>query len=218
MDTSIICETIEKWGVARVSDEELLTVLIGKDKAAKLLRTDENSLFPCKEQGLRCLSGKDVFGYRRQGLTKLAAARLAAAVEIGRRLAFAEASQTTKVSSPGDAAKILMPLLRNQTHEIFIILLLDTKNQVIKIEQIAEGSLTSAVVHPREVFAPAVVAHASSILCSHLHPSGIPTSSAEDKTLTTALQEAGDILGIPLLDHIIIGDGRYYSFKESGLL
>ena len=216
MDTRIICENLEKWGVDRVSDEELLAVLVGKEKASKLLRTDENALFPCKEQGLRCLSGKDIFGYRDHGLTKLAAARLAAAVEIGRRLAFAEASQTVKISSPAEAAKLLMPLLRNQTHEIFIILLLDTKNRTIKTEQIAVGSLTSAVVHPREVFAPAVTAHAACILVAHNHPSGDPYPSVEDRKLTHALEEAGNVLGIPLLDHLVIGDGRYYSFKEHG--
>jgi DNA repair protein RadC len=109
-----------------------------------------------------------------------------------------------------------MGRLRNETHEKFVVLLLNTKNRIIKTEQIAEGSLTSAVVHPREVFAPAVVAHAACILVAHNHPSGDPYPSAEDRSLTHALEEAGNVLGIPLLDHLVIGDGRYYSFKEHG--
>ena len=95
-------------------------------------------------------------------------------------------------------------------------MLLNTKNRVIRIKQIAEGSLTSAVVHPREVFASAVTAHAACILAAHNHPSGDPYPSTEDRNLTKALEEAGNVLGIPLLDHIVIGDGRYYSFKEHG--
>jgi len=111
-----------------------------------------------------------------------------------------------------------MDRLRNETHEKFVVVLLNTKNRVIRVKQIAEGSLTSAVVHPREVFASAVNAHAACILVAHNHPSGDPYPSAEDRSLTTALEEAGNILGIPLLDHVVIGDGRYFSFKEKGLL
>lgn len=96
------------------------------------------------------------------------------------------------------------------------MILLNTKNRVIRCQQIAEGSLTSAVVHPREVYAPAVAAHAASILVAHNHPSGDPYPSSEDRNLTLSLSKAGDFLGIPLMDHVIIGDGNYYSFKEHG--
>ena len=109
-----------------------------------------------------------------------------------------------------------MGRLRYETHECFVVVLLNTKNRVIRLQRIAEGSLTSAVVHPREVYAPAVTSHAASLIVAHNHPSGDPYPSAEDKTLTIALSKAGEFLGIPLMDHIIIGDGRYYSFKEHG--
>ena len=95
-------------------------------------------------------------------------------------------------------------------------MLLNTKNRIISIRQISEGSLTSAVVHPREVYAPAIVAHAAAILVAHNHPSGDPYPSIDDRNLTAALSKAGDFIGIPLMDHIIIGNGRYYSFKERG--
>ena len=212
----IIAEKIEKWGVAHISDEELLSVLIGRDKAAKLLRNQDNNLFTCK-QGLRSLAAQDAYGYRYSAaLSKLESIRLEVAVEIGRRLSIASAIEADHVTSPSDGARLLMPLLRHETHEKFIVVLLNTKNRIIKTEQIAEGSLTSAVVHPREVFAPAVTAHAACILVAHNHPSGDPYPSAEDRKLTQALEEAGSVLGIPLLDHLVIGDGRYYSFKEHG--
>ena len=82
------------------------------------------------------------------------------------------------------------------------------------VRQISEGSLTCAVVHPREVYAPAVVLHAAAILVAHNHPSGDPRPSDEDKELTRALSRSGDLLGIQFLDHVVIGDGRYYSFTE----
>jgi DNA repair protein RadC len=109
-----------------------------------------------------------------------------------------------------------MGRLRHETHEKFIVVLLNTKNRVIQIQQIAEGSLSSAVVHPREIYAPAVVNHAACVLVAHNHPSGDPYPSDEDRRLTASLEDAGRVLGIPLLDHVVIGDGRYYSFKEHG--
>lgn len=111
-----------------------------------------------------------------------------------------------------------MGRLRSETHERFLVLLLNTKNRVIQTEQIAEGSLNSAVVHPREVFAPAITAHAAAILVAHNHPSGDPTPSREDRNLTRVLAKTGEIMGIPVLDHLVIGDGVYYSFKEHGEL
>lgn len=98
------------------------------------------------------------------------------------------------------------------------MLLLNTKNHILRKEQISEGSLSASVVHPREVFATAIVNHAASIIVAHNHPSGDPAPSSEDEHLTRALQKTGDIIGIPVLDHIIVGDGSYYSFKEHGIL
>ncbi len=120
------------------------------------------------------------------------------------------------LSRPADAAHVLKGRLRHETHERFLVVLLNTKNRINKIEQISEGSLTSAVVHPREVFAPAIVTHAAAILVAHNHPSGDSYPSIDDRNLTAVLSKAGDLIGIPLMDHIIIGDSRYYSFKEQG--
>lgn len=153
-----------------------------------------------------------------KGLGTARAARILAALELGKRLACASAVESECISSPDAGAQYLMGRLRSETHERFLVLLLNTKNRVIQTEQIAEGSLNSAVVHPREVFAPAITAHAAAILVAHNHPSGDPTPSREDRNLTRVLAKTGEIMGIPVLDHLVIGDGVYYSFKEHGEL
>ena len=152
-------------------------------------------------------------------LTERQELSLLSAIELGKRLNGYVASDIyPKISSPGDAASYLMALLRHETHERFLVMLLNTKNRLMSVKQISEGSLTSAVVHPREVFAPAIVAHAACILVAHNHPSGDPDPSRDDRELTDALDKAGEIIGIPLMDHVVIGNGRYYSFKEHGMI
>ncbi len=152
-------------------------------------------------------------------LTERQELSLLSAIELGKRLNGYVASDIyPKISSPGDAASYIMSVMRHETHEKFVIMLLNTKNRLTAVRQIAEGSLTSATVHPRECFAPAIVSHAAAIIAVHNHPSGDPAPSADDRHLTEALSSAGDIIGIPLTDHIVIGAGRYYSFREHGEL
>lgn len=107
---------------------------------------------------------------------------------------------------------------RDRRREYFLILLLDGKNRILREEQVSEGSLNQSIVHPREVFSPAVRESAAAIILVHNHPSGDPSPSREDREITRRLKEAGDIMGIRVLDHIIIGDGSYFSFVEMGLL
>ena len=207
-------ETMESIGANAVTTEDLLAIILNsREKAARLLH-QEKTLFVSQLDGIHCLARNQDFDALKYlgGLSKAEAARILAAIELGKRIANASALETDHITSPGSAAQLLMDRLRNETHEKFIVVLLNTKNRVIRIKQIAEGSLTSAVVHPREVFAPAV---------AHNHPGNFgelcdPYPSPQDRSLTTALEEAGNVLGIPLLDHIVIGDGRYYSFKEHG--
>lgn len=210
-------EHMQNFGPNGITNEELLAIILGsKVKAGKLLHR-EDTLFSAQMDGLKCIASEDLDTLRLFGnLSKNEAARILAAIEIGKRIANASTSELEHITSPGDAAQFLMGRLRNETHEKFVVLLLNSKNRVIRVKQIAEGSLTSAVVHPRETFAPAVTSHAACILVAHNHPSGDPYPSTEDRNLTRALEEAGSVLGIPLLDHVIIGDGRYFSFKEHG--
>lgn len=210
-------EHMQTYGGQSIPTADILAVILGnREKAEKLLHQEE-TLFTGQQDGLKSIAGQDFdslkfFG----GLTTAEAARILAAMELGKRIANASTSELEHITSPGDAAQYLMSRLRYETHEKFVVMLLNTKNRVISVKQIAEGSLTSAVVHPRETFAAAVTAHAACILVGHNHPSGDPYPSTEDRNLTRALEEAGNILGIPLLDHVVIGDGCYYSFKEHG--
>ena len=206
-----IHEELVTYGEKTQSTEKLIEIIIGNEKKAKEIIENYETLEDA-------LGKKNYETLLTAGLTKGEAQRLIAAIEIGKRIAARDTEVRNHITSPGDAAKFLMPRLRHGTHEEFLTILLNTKNRVIKTERIAEGSLTSAVVHPREVFASAIVNHAAAILVAHNHPSGDPYPSSEDRHLTTSLEEAGKTLGIPLMDHIVIGDGRYYSFREHGEL
>ena len=153
-----------------------------------------------------------------KGLGPAKAATILAAVELGRRVAGADPQKKVKLSSPEACVSYLMPRMRYEQQEKFLVLLLDSKNQLLKCQQVSEGTLNASVVHPREVFAPAMLHRAACVLAAHNHPSGDPAPSIEDRKLTQALKATGTVMGIPLLDHIIIGDGRYFSFRENGYL
>ena len=150
-----------------------------------------------------------------KGLGQAKAATVLAALEIGRRIASARPLERVHIGSPQDGADYLMSRKRYATREEFVVVFLNTKNRVVGQEIISEGSLNSSVVHAREVFAPAILQHAAAIIVAHNHPSGDPTPSREDREVTRMLVESGKVLGIPLLDHLVIGDGRYYSFQEN---
>ncbi len=123
-----------------------------------------------------------------------------------------------KINSMDDVVRIVKPMIADQNKEFFMALYLNTKNGVLKQEVISIGSLNANIVHPREIFKTACMISASSIIVAHNHPSGDPLPSREDIEITKKLHEAGKMMGIELLDHVIIGYDRYYGFKESGQL
>lgn len=153
-----------------------------------------------------------------KGLGQAKAATVLAALEIGRRIASARPLERVHIGSAQEGADFLMPRLRYAAREQFVAVLLNSKNRVIATEVISEGTLTGSVVHAREVFTPALLHHAAAVIVAHNHPSGDPQPSREDREVTAMLVESGKVLGIPLLDHLIIGDGAYYSFQEYGAL
>ena len=153
-----------------------------------------------------------------KGLGQAKAATVLAALEIGRRIASAKPIEKIHLSCPQDVADFLMPRLRYAAKEQFVVILLNGKNKVIGTEVVSEGSLSSSVVHPREVYAPAILHHAAAIMVAHNHPSGDPKPSFEDEEVTRMLSRSGKVLGIPMIDHVIIGDGNYYSFLENEAL
>ncbi|HLG21920.1 MAG TPA: DNA repair protein RadC [Candidatus Manganitrophaceae bacterium] len=153
-----------------------------------------------------------------RGIGPAKAAQLKAALELGRRSLVAPLSQKTKLISSRDVFNHFSPSLKHAKREIFKIILLDQKNKVIRDATISEGSLTLTVVHPREVFNPAVRDSAASVIFLHNHPSGDPAPSPEDIQMTRRLAEAGEVMGIEVLDHVIIGADDYFSFSDAGYL
>ncbi|OFW78799.1 MAG: hypothetical protein A2201_04460 [Alicyclobacillus sp. RIFOXYA1_FULL_53_8] len=150
------------------------------------------------------------------GIGVAKALQIAAAIELGRRVVRKPIDQKTQIRSADDAAEYVMDRMRHLKKEHFITLHLDTKHCVIGEEVVSVGSLDASIVHPREIFKLAVKRSASAILCVHNHPSGDPSPSPEDVAVTRRLCEAGKLLGIDVLDHIVVGDGRFVSLKARG--
>lgn len=212
-------ERMAIYGAGVLSDAELVAILLRtgtQEKSAMTLAaelTADGGLYK-RLAGIRQL--KELTKIKGLGMAK--ASTILAAIEIGRRLATAKPLERCTFACPADGVAFLMPRLRYMQKEQFLVILLNSKNKVISTEVISEGSLTGAVVHPREVFQPAILQHAAAIVVAHNHPSGDPHPSSEDREITRMLVEAGKTLKLPVLDHLIIGDGTYYSFQEEGAL
>jgi DNA repair protein RadC len=153
-----------------------------------------------------------------KGIGPAKAVQLKAGIELGRRMANSRLNEPVIIRSPQDAAAILTEQLRYLQKEHFVCLFLNTKNHVIAQETLSMGSLNASIVHPREVFRAAIKCSSASIICAHNHPSGDPAPSPEDIALTARLLKAGEIVGIDVLDHLIIGDKGFVSLKEKGYM
>lgn len=153
-----------------------------------------------------------------KGIGFAKAAEIKAALEIANRLAVSRSEQRPVIRNPEDVAGLLMTEMRWLQKEYFRVLLLNTKNHVLAIPTISIGSLNASIVHPREIFKEAIRHSAAAAILVHNHPSGDPSPSGEDIAITKRLKEVGLLMDIAVLDHIIIGDGRYVSLKEQGIL
>lgn len=151
-----------------------------------------------------------------KGVGPAKAAQVKAALEIARRLGRVGENDNPVFHGGGDIYTFLAPAMSGLPHEEFRILLLDTKHRLLRELTVSRGTLAGTAVDPREVFSVAVRERAAAVVCGHNHPSGDPAPSPEDRALTARLAESGRILGIPLLDHVIIGRGRFFSFAEEG--
>lgn len=211
-------ERMQQHGAGALSHAELLAILLRtgtKDESS--IHLAQRILTECG--GLRRLaeSNWDELTHIR-GIGPAKALLLQASIELGRRVARSQLPDMVKITCPQDAADLLMEEIRHLREEHFVCLFLNTKNQVIGRQTLSIGSLNASIVHPREVFRAAIRRSSASILCAHNHPSGDPTPSPEDILLTKRLAEAGELIGIELLDHLVIGDNRYTSLKEAGCL
>jgi len=209
-------ERLLRHGAGALSNRELLAVVLGTgtrnasalDVAASLL-----------ESGLRGLAGRSPGELEAQrGLGRAKAARVAATLELGARLASEGRGELPALRTPADSARYLLPRYGARPVETFGILALDVRHRLKREAVISVGCLTSSLVHPREVFQEAVVARAAALVLFHNHPSGDPEPSAEDIALTRRLASAGTLMGIEILDHLVLGAGRFVSLKQRGLL
>jgi DNA repair protein RadC len=150
-----------------------------------------------------------------RGVGEARAAKLAAAGELARRLASERLDRGASITSSSLVYEHFGSLLVDEKREMFYALLLDTKYRFISKVRISEGSLGASLVHPREVFRPAIREAAAAVLFVHNHPSGDPAPSGEDRRITERLREVGELVGIPVLDHVIVGRGAYFSFADS---
>jgi DNA repair protein RadC len=151
-----------------------------------------------------------------KGLGPVKGVQIAACVELGKRLATYTEDSRPVIRTPQDVANLLMPELRDARKEHFKSLLLDVKNRVLKTVTVSVGTLDASIVHPREVFRDALAVSAAAMIVAHNHPSGDPTPSPEDRQVTARLCEAGKVMGIEVLDHVVLGDGRWISLKQLG--
>jgi len=211
-------ERMLRQGAGALGNAELLAVLLRTGtysesavRLAERILKESGSL-----RGLTDMSTEQLTTIKGVGIAK--ALEIQACIELGRRLAKTSVEERVTVRSPRDAADYLMEELRYLQKEHFVCLFLNTKNHIIGQETLSMGSLNASIVHPREVFRSAIKRSSASIICAHNHPSGDPTPSPEDIQLTARLAEAGEIIGIELLDHIVIGDRTFVSLKEKGFM
>jgi DNA repair protein RadC len=211
-------ERLHAYGAQALTTAELIAILIRTGNAERsavalgeFLLAEFGSI-----QGVATASLEQLAAVKGLGAAK--AAQIKAAIEFGNRLTLFTEEGRPSISGPQDVSNLLMPDLRYQKKEHLKSLLLDTKNRVLAIKTVSVGDLSSSIVHPREVYKDAVIASAASIIVAHNHPSGDPTPSAEDVAVTKRLIQSGEIMGIDLLDHIVLGDGTFVSLKERGLI
>ncbi len=211
-------EKLLQNGPQALSDAELLAILIrsgtGRQTALDLARqlvTEERSLLKIARKTPSELM-------RLSGIGRAKAVELLAAFELARRVNGAVEDEKVIVRTPGDVAHVMIPMLRDLSHELFFVMLLDAMNGLKCIRKVTSGTLNASLVHPREVFKEAIDYLAASVIVVHNHPSGNSEPSGEDIEVTKQLCEAGKVVGIPLHDHVIVAGDKYTSLAERGLV
>jgi DNA repair protein RadC len=215
-------ERLTKFGPEALSDSQLLAIVLSTGDASSGQSALDLAMHLVQTfGGLRALDAASIAELcQTKGIGPAKATAIKAALELGKRLSGEPVQRHLKVTSPQDLVNYFQPRLQHLRKEVFKAVLLNTKHQMLKDITVSEGSLSASLVHPREAFLPAIKESAAAVIFLHNHPSGDPTPSMEDKELTQRLTEVGQLVGISVLDHIIIGSGTpgYMSFRDAGLL
>lgn len=221
-------EKFEKYGLEALTDSDLLAILLRTGTIEMNVQQLAQHLLTYGVKGQTNTKQKSSlislyeFSYEQlqgiKGIGKIKALQIMSLLELSKRIAKERHQPNTKISSPRILSQYFMEVLRHEQKECFIVTFLDAKCKMMGYQMISTGSLTASVVHPREVYKIAIQKSAHSIIVLHNHPSGDPSPSKEDIQITERLKKVGELIGIPLLDHIIIGDGIYKSLKEESYL
>ncbi|SDI58318.1 RadC family protein [Natribacillus halophilus] len=211
-------ERLTQEGAENLSNQELLAILLRTGtphetvlQLASRVLSEFDGLMMIKDASLEELQAI-------KGIGQVKAIELRAALEIGKRIHTSQHGERYVIKTPEDVSEYVMEDMRFLNQEHFVAIYLNTKNQVLFKKTLFIGSLNASIVHPREVFKEALRRSAASVVCLHNHPSGDPSPSREDREVTKRLVECGKVLGVEVLDHIIIGDRRYSSLREHGII
>jgi DNA repair protein RadC len=205
-------------GPTALADAELLAIQLGSGTRGKDAVAIAREML-ATYGSLAGVAGREAGELaRRPGVGRAKAARLAAAFELTRRLRARTPGARMTLSSPGDVYAAFGPLMEDLSREVFRVALLDAQNGLLRDLIVSEGTLSASLVHPREVFKPAILESAASVILLHNHPSGDPTPSREDVRLTRQLVECAKLLDLRVHDHLVVGRGRYVSLAERGII
>lgn len=209
-------EKLGRLGSSSLGDNELLAIVLGHGAPRTGALELANAVLTAVG-GLHGLARASPDDLRRvPGIGEARAAQLLAAVEAGRRTLVRGREERLQIATPADAAKLLLPEFGAKPVEQFGVVLLDTKHRVLRTTVLSVGTLDASIVHPRDVYREAARAGAAAVVVFHNHPSGDPRPSPDDVALTKNLIQAGDLLGITLVDHIVLAENRFYSLRAEG--
>ena len=208
-------EKVKKYGFSNVTDADLISILLRcgtKKKSVTELAIDVLEYIR-SVPSINDLRVSSLASFN--GIGDVKAITLLSAIEFGKRMSYKVQNKVVKVSNAKEVFDVYKYLLWNETQEKVMVIFLNSKNEVIDNKIVFMGTANESVIHPRDIFKEAIVLNAIKVICIHNHPSGNPYPSLDDKAITIRLKEVGKIVGIPLVDHIIFGDEKYYSFLEN---
>ncbi|MCH4198785.1 MAG: DNA repair protein RadC [Clostridium tyrobutyricum] len=211
-------ERLFRYGPEALSNIELLAILLGCGSKKENIISLSSRIIQ-NNGGINGVFDSTLEDFTNiSGIGKAKAAKLLAVIELSKRFKSFKDGDNYKIHNSQDAAMLVMKEMKSLKQEHLVVIMLNTKNVVISVKNVFIGSLNSSIVHPREVFSYAIKKSSASIIICHNHPSGDPSPSDEDIKVTYRLEKCGEILGIHLIDHLIIGNGQYISLKEKGIL